>query len=226
MAATVTREFMFQQMVGRKLPYWMVTDGRDTIAENMEEQSVAKSQEMLEEVMSNVLDTFIIVKLSDRTKQERAKGGNTKTDYLEYKIQLRGSPSMGGIGGNSMVGDLLNEVKQLQQKNHELQITQLTENMKREMKELKEKLESKDPMSEMALKVISGLFDKDKATVGIAGSEHETVNETEVEKQKKIRAALIRLAKIDKDIANTLTLLADFAENNPEKYHAFIPMLK
>jgi hypothetical protein len=60
----------------------------------------------------------------------------------------------------------------------------------------------------------------------VAGADDGPVNETAVEKQEKARAAIARLTRVDKNLHDTLTLLADFAEAHPEKYHAFIPMLK
>jgi len=62
---------------------------------------------------------------------------------------------------------------------------------------------------------------------GLAGPpENETAPLPDQDKQMKMRKALVRLSRVDGDLPETLTALADFAESNPEKYKQYIPILK
>ena len=230
MAATVTKDFMISQMREKKYPFFVVTDGRDIIANNEDEQSVEAAIELLENVLGNVLDSFVIVKLSEKTRKQINQGGNVKTSYLEYKIQLRPTQGVRGIGSNgSLVDDLIQQNKILTERLHEQKIEMIEANLNRKMDDMRKELTEKpDPMMEIALKGITGLF-KDKTqppVTGLAGADDGAVDEAALARQKKIRFALFRLAKIDKQLDETMTSLADFAEKNPEKYHSMIPLIK
>jgi len=217
---------MFSQLHDKQLPYWTVSDGRSVIAFNDDEDSLSKSEELLQEVLDNVLDAYVIVKISERPRKDLSKGGNTRSNFLEYKIQLKAAsqPGVRGISGNSNnVDELHQEIKKLRDELHKKELEVIKDNFQRQIDELKEK--KNDPMTEMGMQVLSGLLIP-KKTVAVAGAEDEAVKTDFVEKQKRIKLALVKLSKVDPDLDQTMTLLAEFAVNNPDQYKSFIPMLK
>jgi hypothetical protein len=227
MAATVTRDFMFKQMEDNNLPYFQVYGAdRTLISDNMEIADLEESRNMLDEVLNSVMDSSVIVCLSKRTRREMGSGGNVKTGYREYKIILRAATAgVGGIGSQSMVQDLMAENKALNEKLHQKDI----ELMRKELQDQIDDLKKEDPMDKLALQAITGIFgnkEQPMAGVGIAGNANETINEKELARQKKIKAALVRLAKVDPKIDETLTMFADWAEKNPEKYPLLILQMK
>jgi hypothetical protein len=228
MAATVTREFMFQKMRDNKLPYFIVTDGRDEISRNEDEASVEAAAAMLEDVLSNVMDSLVIVKLMEKTKKELGRGGNIRATVLEYKIQLRPTAAMRGIGGygNNMVDDLMRENSKLKDQLTDEKIERIKFENKKELEELRKEMNEKpNPMMEMGMKALGHLFGEPPVTQ-VAGAEDGHVKQADADRIKNIRAAIVRLSKVDPTLDDTLTALANFAEKNPDKYRSFIPLMK
>ena len=229
MAATITKEFLYDQMEKRTMPYWVVGDGREDIAENMEAADIDESKTILENVFANIMDSFVFVKLYARPKGKIAQGGNTRNLSVDYKIQLR-SPGtirgMGGFGGSNMVDQLMADNRDLMNKLHEKDLALFSEKMQKQIDDLKRDKDGKDdPVTAAVLQGLAGMFGakNNVVTSGLADGE---VDEKKVARQAKIRAALMRLYKVDPKFEDTITLLADFAEKNPEKYKTFIPLVK
>jgi hypothetical protein len=184
----------------------------------------------MEATINDIEDNNVCVVISNKTKKEKSGGGRNYKQF-EFKVNLRKTESgiAGLSGSNGMFGLLLAQMKENAELQRKIEI-QLKE---AEMKELRKEMdELKNGGGSGAVEKLMPYLDKffgvQRESHGIAstGHEDETVDESVVDKQKQVREAIIRLAKIDSDLPNTLTLLAMFAEKNPAKYKSFIPMLQ
>lgn len=224
MAATVKKEFLIKKIEAEKLTCYEVTDGRAKIAENQDCDSPTQCIEELEEIFESVEDAIVVVKVSDRSKKLKAKGGPPANHY-EYRIRLKESAASGIGGTNQTLMGMMNQIYdlrlQLEKKELEKEKTELLKRL--------EKLEEDkgNPMMEKALTMLGTyLSGGQKATIGVAGTDDPHPDEDQVKKQMKVRKALSRLNKIDPDLPDSLTLLADFAEKKPEEYRRFVPMIR
>lgn len=230
--ATVKVEHIFKMMRDKELPYWRLTDNTGTrmmIAENDTEENVETGITMMEEALDNIEDNVVCVMLSNKTKKQKAGGGRGYHQF-EFKINL-GRAQTGFSGGNN---GMMAMMFQLMEKNSDLlrkiEIAAKEKEfdvIRQELKELKEGSNT-DKLITHLLPHLDKLLGVQTESHGIAatGEEDETVDEKIVEKQKKVRIAIKRLAKIDADLPDTLTMLAEFAEKKPDKYKSFIPMLQ
>jgi len=223
--ALVKLDHVLKLMRERELPYWRLTDNsglRNMVAENDTEESVETGIEELEEALSNIEDNIICVMISNRTKKQKSGGGRGYIQ-MEMKINLHKAETGFGAGNNGMLAMLLaqmeknsNLVMQLMEQKKESELAEL----RREIKEMKNdgsgKFEKYQPY-------LDKLFGVQKESHGIAsvGEEDTEVDEKVVKAQARIRSAIKRLVKIDSNLPDTITLIANFAEKHPDKYKAF-----
>ncbi len=223
----VKLDYVYKLMEQRELPYFKVTDGKVLIGKNQEESEPAKAVELLQELLEMVEDSIVTVSLGDKTDKERGKGGSNWDNYC-FKVRLKTTQSEAvGINGTilSMMkenADLLRKLE-LQQKENEMK------ELRKEIQDIKDE-KGKPDMLEKYLPLLAGHF---AGKPGIAGADDGEVDEEKIQRQrdeanrmKKIKLAVFRLAKVDANLPDTLTMLATFAEKQPEKYKTFIPILK
>lgn len=212
-------------MEDKDLPYFKVTDGKVLISKNNEESEPSKAVELLAEVIEMIEDSIISISLSDKTDKERGKGGSNWDNY-NFKVKLKQAEGIngtaGGINGTILAmmkenGELMRKIE-LQAKEHELN------ELKKEIREIKED-KNKPDVWEKYLPLLSAHFGN-KTPIAVAGADDGAVAEAAVDRQQKIRAALVRLSKIDENLADNLTLLANLAEKHPDKYKSFIPIIR
>lgn len=225
MPATVTREFMFKQMEDNNLPYYQVFGAdRTVISDNQTISDLQESKTALEEVLNAVMDTSVIVTLSKKTRKEIGAGGSIKAGYREYKIILRASTGVNGIGSPGIVQELMNENSILKDKLHDKDIQSIKDDFQRQIDDLKKV----DPFESKALEAIAGLLmpnNKPVAGVAIAGNPTDTVDINQVERQRKLKSAITRLAAVDPNLEESMTKFADWAEKNPDKYKLMLATL-
>lgn len=221
MAAVVKLEYLYKIIETEALSYYEVTDGRDVIQENQSCDSPDAAIEELRELFENLEDSTVTVKLCDKNKKDRAKGGKNHK-YREYKVRLKSKQSDAlGIAGGSVV-QYLERINELQR--------QIDNNrLEREIEELKRKLESKkedNPVLEKGLAILSAYLSKGQPAA-LAGHNDPPLPAAEVETPASVvKKAIARLAKVDPNLPETLTMLADFAEKKPAEFLAFIPIVK
>ncbi len=222
MAATIKKDFLFKTIEGEKLSFWSVTDGRDIIAENQSCESPDSCIEELKELFENLDENSVTVKLCDKSKAVRAKGGKNFV-YREYKIRLRES-GVSGVQGNSL--DLLSQIYELK---NQIAVNNLKLEYDAQVRKLSEGKEE-NPVMLKGLELLAGFLSHGKPVAGLAGVNdapiEEKINIGALDAQARVKGALVRLSKVDKDLPGSLELLADFAEKKPAEYLRFVPMVR
>lgn len=222
--ALVTKDYVTRTMKDKGLKHFTVkdSDGKSVIGDNHDEDTtVEKSAAMLEELLEEVSGTYVYVNLSEKTKRQKGAGGNMMGDY-NFKVKLHGdTTSISGHNPNSsnyykQLADLQIQLAEIK-KDHEI------ERLKMEFEEFKK--EKSNPMMDAALghliNIMSGSHQTQQAVTASPG-----IHGTGDDAQSRMKSALKRLSKVDKNLAETLVSLANFAEKNPKAYHNYLPMLK
>ena len=226
----VKLEHVYEMMRKNDCAYWRITGtsgGRNLIDENDTEESVENGIELMQTCIEMIEDNFVCIVISDRNKKEKAKGGRNYEQF-EFRVNLHKSETSTGLSGmnNGVLGLLIISMKE----NSELMRQVNDEQRKREMDELNRKIDElkKGDKIDKYRPYLDKLFDVDssKQRISLAGNDDGEVNETEVQKQQRIRKALIRLNKVDSHLPDTLTLLANFAEKNPDDYKFYMQKLQ
>lgn len=224
----VKLDYVKKLMEEKNLPYFKITDGRTLIGKNNDESSPSKAIDSLDEILEMIEDSVVTISLSERPDKDKRAGGNNMNDYVfKVRLQGEGTNGIGSAGINGTVLSLMKENSDLLRKLEMQNRDQVIEGLKKEMQELKEKKNKPDVLDQYLPLLVQSLTGKPfNQPVAVAGHNDGPVNPDVMERLKKIKLQLMRLEKIDSDLVETLTMLADFAEQNPEKYRAFIPMLK
>lgn len=221
MAATIHKDYLFRLIDQERLSYYEVTDGRDVIQDNQECDSPEKAVEELTDLFDNLEDQVVTVKLCDRNKKERAKGGKGHK-YREFKVRLKTKQAdTMGLAGTSVIG-YLERINELQRQIDNQRLEKEIEALKRKLEDKKEE----NPVLEKGLAILSAYLSKGQPTA-IAGHNDPPLPTAETENPAVIvKKAISRLAKVDPNLPETLTMLADFAEKKPAEFLAFIPIVK
>lgn len=222
MAATVKKEYILKVMEEQNLPYYAVTDGKDMIGLNDDEPNIDAAVRSLEMLLDNVEDGFVVVKLSNVSKKDKgAKGGRNYWNF-EFKLNLKkqNEAGIGAAGINSTILQLMEANNTLLRKIEQQANEQKIKELERAIGEAKEEGTGIEKWIPVLTAAMSG------QKVGLAGTGAPAMEPPQVDRIVKIRAAIARLGKVDRNIDDTLTLLADFAEEKPEQYLSFIPIIK
>lgn len=212
-------------------PYWELYDRSTTIAENQDESVVEGSINLLEQVLLEIENPYVDINICDKTKKEIGRGGN-KQRYNKFTINLgHSSKEVAKSTGLSKVErDLIEKNFELQRKIDRLEDQKKYDELLRKIDDIKNNdVLSKLLSSPQVMQGIGSLLGvKPGTTMGIAsaGVEDETIPASAVERQQKIKAAIVRLARIDSRFDDTITMLADFAEKNPEQYFESIKVMQ
>lgn len=204
------------------------SDGKSLIFESDDEDSTVDGQvASLNDCMEAIEDGYVTIKLCAISRKARGKGGDkTEKQVYEFRVRANEQASQKNIGG--LPGEagsnmtLLNKIKELEIELVKSKHKQELDEIRREIAELK----TASPVESMLPMLIQGLSGAGWGAPAAAikgtpinGPDGPTSKDLVVE-------AIKRLSAIDKNLHQTLTDLADFAEKNPEKYFAYIPMLK
>ena len=231
--AVVKKEHVLKLVIEKIAPYFTVYDGKSLLASNDEEAEPETAAEMLKDALESIESGIVTVKISDKTRKERGKGGSSREEY-EFKINTaqqqgingaHGSVNLNAIGYLEKIHELTRTIE-LQKRDNELKA------LADKFEELKKEKEAPD-MLDKWMPLLQSFLSKEgaplKTPVGLAGTDEPPIAEgatAAIEAQKKMRMALIRLAKVDKNLPETLTTLATFAEKKPAEYLGFIPVVK
>jgi hypothetical protein len=227
--AEFSKEFVIRKMRESRFPFFTVkdSDNKSIIWDQQDpDVSEAKAVEQLEEVLNEAQGSFLFVSIKGKTKAQLGSGGNTKgaeSKGLEYKVKIDGQ--MNGVSGNRTdSSEHYKTIAGLEHKLLEMQYNQKYEALERKIEDLKK--EDNNPMMEKAFQMLlPHLMPGAGAALpapALAGPPTDQGNS----EQERLRAALRRLSAVDPHFVDTLCYLADFAENKPDIYASYIPMLK
>lgn len=228
--AIVKLEHVYKMMRQNDCPFWRIADSvgmKSVVAENDEEQILENAIELLQTDLENIDDNNVYITISSHTKAQKGKGGRSYKQF-DFKVNLHKSESAGmaGAGAGGLLPMLLQQMKENSELMRKLELkNQEVENDKK-IAALETQISGAGSTGwEMALPYLDKFLSNGKP-VALAGGEDKDVEDKIFEKQQTIRKALARLAKVDKNLPDTLTALANYAEKNPDKYRSFIPFLK
>ena len=182
----------------------------------------------------------ILVEYSEISPKKRGQGvGPIRTLSFSVKTGPEISQSIQGIGNNGMNQNIQGLIEENAKLKYDLKEHQLSTEFDNKLKEMEERLSSKNgsiisqlgelltsPIGQIALSKFFGVnpgMEQLPSSVAVAGMETAQPGD---EEKKKIFVSINRLYKIDQNLHNTLTDLADFAEKSPDKFLSFIPLLK
>lgn len=216
----------------KSLPYFRIFDpSKERLYDNDEVEAPRVSDEVdkLCSYLEELEGTFVFVKVSRDSFKGKNKGGDTQTGSYQYRVNLRGSGSGKGLhstegaSANKRYDNLLAEFNTLKM---QMAIQAVTDKFEARIAAMEEKngespLEKYAPLWMPAVAKIAGITLPTQETAPINGTEPPAANPSE-----RLKAACVRLMKVDKDFPSTLETLADFAEKKPDAYNSYIPMLK
>lgn len=246
--AIVKRDYLFELMRKQKTPFWEVMDGTTPVASYEDENvEMENSINELADCLNNIESGYCTVKVSTRSKSEKAGGGNVKTGSFTYRVKC-GEATITGTKENSR-GDfaLLQQIDQLKREMIELKHSQ-------ELKDIRREFDDKlaDFENESEDTTITGTVMKQIAphlpniigkltginitaptlngpeTVSSVENHSATMDEAETiaDQKKKCAAACGLLLSVDKHAGDHLLQLGILAKNKPDVYMMALGHLK
>ena len=227
---------VLQIMQQKQISFFKVFDvtGKNlSYVQDNEEITPAEAFNELKDYLQNLEPGIITLVFSEQSFKEKNKGGAAAaTKNFTFKVRVGNNsnlnqPTINGL--NEDYKELLKQNYELQNKIMLLEHQKQTDEATRKLEEKIEGLKNEDALEKYA-PLLTGLFSKfmtpaaAAATPAINGLEEEQPSHPT--KKQIIQNAINRLLKVDVNLAENLTLLADFAEKQPEKYKSFVPMLK
>lgn len=219
--AFVKKDFVIKKISQEALPYFEIFDGKNLLASNQDNSNVEEAIDMINDTFDNVEDCKLVIKLSNKNKIERGKGGKNHL-YYEFQINLKTSP-IASVSSNKDLESYMREVYELKNQITALENKHAIELLKKEFEDSKK--EDKNPLLETAINGIIQVFGQQKPHIGVAGLNEEPIPATTEEPATRIKNALKKIATIEPDLPGTLEKLADFAINNTVQYNSLKAML-
>lgn len=247
----ISREHIYNTIRNHKsgLPFYVIKEGSNTIAFNDARCDVDETIEAIEATLNAVESGNVTISLYDKSRMDKTLGGKV-TPVFSFTVNVGQKSSASPIG---MI-DNSNTVKSLQEEIFNLKVQLKEKEFEQKLADLERKIENKNenndglgaiiPEIKEYIPAILGAIFGGKTT-GIAGTGVKVVssnpNGYDLPQEKKvdpvyqdltdvenemIDKAVDRLLIIDGSFHETITVLADFAEKNPEKYHSFLTVLK
>lgn len=229
----VKPQFIFDEMIRENLPFYEVMDGQTRIDECQDMNATPeRSVEDLRECLESLTGGFVTIKISAKTKKEKANG----RDYSlrSYNVKLGGTVNqVNGIGSAS--GD---DYKSLHQEIASLKEQLIEAKYKHEIAGLQEQIntiknEKTDTVGQIAELLLTQYFaasqtaNGQKPIVGIAGTAQPVTDALKAnENKQRFTAAVKALQAIDSDFVSTLEALAKFAQQNTQQYISYTQLLK
>jgi hypothetical protein len=212
-------------------PYWQVIINNKTSFVNDDDQQVDSSFESLKDYLSYLDDSFVTIKLSQRTPKEKSEGGVTKNDK-SFLVRLNHKTEEKQIAGYDI--GMIKENMELKHENLNLQnkldlILKRLDAMENTEFEEEEEESQTDSILGMVKPYIPAIIAKfvgpqhtNQPTRSLAGIDNEietpvTMDEA-TEKITRAKKAVIKLLKLDADAAERLEKLAILAETKPDTY--------
>jgi hypothetical protein len=216
--AYLNKDYILQKVTDNKLIYWKVEAAGQghPIDQQREEISIIESANKLEGLLETLSAGVITITASPIALSGR---GGDRSQMQQFKVKLEDSikPINGQPEGGQNIG-LLDRIKALEVSLVEQKYQRLLEDKDRELRELRE--------GSTTDKLINGLLPIMAAKFGGVPSAVPGIAGTEETPGQRIKAALMKLQTVDKDLPGTMEALAKFAEKSPEQYNQYLTMLK
>lgn len=219
-------------MQQKQIQYFKIFDATAKNLAYIQDEEEITPQEAyneLSEYLKNLEAGIVTIQLSEKSFKDKNAGGNLKSGNYIFKVRvgnILSTPNANAINGISEdYKDLLKQNYELQNKIILLEHQRQTDEITRKLEEKIEGLRNEDVLEKYA-PLIAGFMNKFNTTAATPQPQPVINGIEETNKKTLITNAINRLLKVDKNLAENLTLLADFGEKNPDKYHSFIPMLK
>jgi len=226
MAATKSREYLYNLMRTKSVSNWRLFDGKEKLDEFIG-TDIDNSVSYLDLCLDAFAGSGIVnILLTRKNADELADGGDIKTGVYKIKFDL----STRGQNNNEHIGSIAanntnNEIFRYQNK---------IENLEKEISELKNEiseLNEQEPESSTLIEAIkpyipaiAGLL-LNKIGVTPQAEPAQGINGIGENKETDIIAIVKELEKIDKDICKRLNNLLNLAINNPNMYNMAAGML-
>lgn len=219
--AFVKKDFVIKKISQEGLPYFEIFDGKNLLASNQDNSNVDEAIDMINDTFDNVEDCKVVIKLSNKTKIERGKGGKNHL-YYEFQINLK-TTAIASISSSKDSENYLREIYELKNQITALENKHAIELLKKQFEDSQK--EDKNPLLETAINGIIQAFGQQKPTIAVAGLNEEPIQAATEEPTTRIKNALKKIATIEPDLPGTLEKLADFAINNTVQYNSLKAML-
>lgn len=214
-------------MQEHQMPFWILRDGKTEIDRMQDiECSVDASIEKLTEVLDDLSGQTVDIEISNKNNLSKATAGRAYKNY-DYKIKLTNPVNNSNSGIDSLSLSLIREIGTLKTQLVEISYKNQVDLMQKRIDEIK--AEKENPMLNAAIGQLISMFGVGNPQFsGIAAGSAPVLNGVDDKQDRinKTRIALNALSAVDKDLPDTLTLLAEFATKHPEKYYSFIPLIK
>ena len=226
---------VLQIMQQKQISFFKVFDvtGKNlSYVQDNEEITPAEAFNELKDYLQNLEPGIITLVFSEASFKEKNKGGaGLATKNFTFKVRVGNTtnlnqPAINGL--NEDYKELLKQNYELQNKIMLLEHQKHTDEATRKLEEKIEGLKNEDPLEKYA-PLLTGLFARfmpGTETAAAAPAINGLDEEQQPTKKTIITNAINRLLKVDANLPENLTLLADFAEKAPQKYKSFVPMLK
>ena len=232
---TININTVLQIMQQKQISFFKVFDvtGKNlSYIQDNEEVTPAEAFNELKDYLQNLEPGIVTIIFSEQSFKEKNKGGAAAaTKNYTFKARVGNTtnlnqPAINGL--NEDYKELLKQNYELQNKIMLLEHQKHTDEATRKLEEKIEGLKNEDALEKYA-PLLTGLFARfmpGAETAAAAPAINGLDEEQQPTKKTIITNAINRLLKVDNNLAENLTLLADFAEKQPQKYKSFVPMLK
>jgi hypothetical protein len=232
---TININTVLQIMQQKQISFFKVFDvtGKNlSYIQDNEEVTPAEAFNELKDYLQNLEPGIVTIIFSEQSFKEKNKGGAAAaTKNYTFKARVGNTtnlnqPTINGL--NEDYKELLKQNYELQNKIMLLEHQKHTDEATRKLEEKIEGLKNEDALEKYA-PLLTGLFARfmpGAETATAAPAINGLDEEQQPTKKTIITNAINRLLKVDANLAENLTLLADFAEKAPQKYKSFVPMLK
>jgi hypothetical protein len=247
---TITKERIFEIISENELPYWELKDSDKgfTVQRQSQTDNIEDSIDKLNTVLNDIKSTKVFIRISNfpfPIRAGRVVGRETQSYFI--KLEQTKNKEMSdnvGTGALAYIVPLMKEIGELKAGLVRAEMESIKSEFQKQIDDLKRQKNKEEVNGLMSAKeeMLMGLYDTLLPYVPLVASklglipntqpvhinhvETDTAPETEATIKSRIAKACNRLLKIDDDLVNTLELLATYAEQNPDGYKSFIPILK
>jgi len=214
MSVRVKKDFVIEQMKKHNLPYFILMDGKNVIAERQDEGAIEANQEELSEILETLEGDLVTVILRSKNKSEIAGGGR---DYSKrsFLVRLKEAGQMNSPAANNMA--LMNTIMQLKEDKIRMEYEARFKAL--EEKESDQGVIGYLPQIMEALPHIKGLFP------GIFGGNNTPGIAGHPEDNTRLNKALQLWSVVDPDYIAMIEKIASLANKSPDKYNAYKPVI-
>lgn len=225
--AYVKEDFVYQKMERYKTAFYTVLDG-SRIVDKQDDETVdcTEAISMLRDTLENMEGGSVTVKISNRNNKKKAEGGR---DYVQLEYQIKLGKGIGGssfeVGGraDATVVKLMQEITILKSELVATTYQTKLDQLQRTIDDIKN--DKSNPLLDNALPLLMAHFGGGNAAP--VAAPHLAGPGNDVEERSRLKAAIQRLRKADPSgFVETIELIAELAEKQPEKYNTAKPLLK